>query len=163
MALTEFDDLLFQQPPARRVSMYNSADLVLEALGLTYVSIADELTAYEQSDLSADDEASATRALQRAAWWMLAKLRKTEYILEDFLPQDATMVKDILVSRAIYGLMLSTGQSGVAAERRISIREMATALFGPEFWPDEQTGTSAASAPGTPAGGVARIPRKRYP
>jgi hypothetical protein len=113
--------------------MYVSADMVLEALNLTYTSVANELTAFEQADLAADDEVAATRALRRAAWWLLAKLRTTDHILEDYIPQSLDMVKTIVVSRAVYELMLSTGQSSIASERRISIEEMAIALFGADL------------------------------
>jgi hypothetical protein len=156
---TDFDDLIYPRGQSKRSSEYGSADVVVELLGLGAADVQGELTAFEQEDLGAADDLAATRALSRAAWWMLAKLRKTSHILEDYIPQDEEQVKGILLSRAVYELQLATGQSGVAGERRISIEEMATALFGTEFSPAEKEGSAAGSAVGV----VAKPHRKKYP
>jgi hypothetical protein len=156
--MTEFDDLVYPKAQAPRATEYVSASMVLTALGLTHADVTAALSAFEQEDLGAEDEAAATRALTKAAWWMLAKLRKTTHVLEDFIPGDVESLKEILTSRAVYELQVSTGQSGVASELRISIQEMATALFGEEFRPAE-----SSDKPGSAVGVVAKSHRKRFP
>lgn len=158
MSLTEYDDLLFPEAPAERTTQYLDAASVLTALDLTHTSVTAALSSFEQEDLGAEEEAAATRALSKAAWWFLAKLRNTRHILEDYLPSDTAAVAELVVSRAVYELMLSTGQSGRAAERRVAIEEMALALFGAEFKPAESSTT-----PGSAVGVVAIPRRKRYP
>jgi len=156
--MTEFDDLLFPKAPAARTTQYTSASMVLDALELTYASVTAALSAFEQEDLGTEDAAAAERALSKAAWWILAKLRNTRHILEDFIPKDTAALQEIIVSRAVYELMLSTGQAGRAAERRISIEEMAAALFGSDFKPAE-----SSDKPGVSIGVVAIAKRKRFP
>jgi hypothetical protein len=156
--MTEFDDFVYPKAQAPRATEYVSADLVLAALGLSYEDVTAKLTAFEQDDLHADEELAVTRALTGATWWMLAKLRKTSHIMEDFLPDSEEPIKEILLSRAVYELQLATGQSGIAAERRVSIEEMATSLFGVEF------GTAVTeSKPGSAVGVVAKPRRRRFP
>lgn len=157
MAYTDYDDVLLPSSPLSRVSVYKDAASVLEALSLTVTSVTQALSAFEQEDLGAQDTAVVQRALDRAAWWLLAKLRSTRAILEDYLPDDAAAISDIVTGRAVYELALATGQSGKARERRTSIEEMAVALFGADFRPAD------SSASGAPVGRVSVPVRKRYP
>ena len=157
MAYTDYDDVLLPSSPLPRTSTYRDAASVLEALSLTVASITQALSAFEQEDLGAQDTAAVQRALDRAAWWLLAKLRSTRAILEDHLPEDAAAISDIVTGRAVYELALATGQSGKARERRTSIEEMAVALFGADFRPADSSG------PGAPVGMVSVPVRKRYP
>ena len=155
--VTGFDDLLFSKTPPVRTSEYVSASMVLETLELTSGSVKAALSPFEQEDLGTEDAAAMDRALSKAAWWILAKLRNTRHILEDFIPDESTALQEIIISRAIYELALATGQSGKARERRTSIEEMAIALFGADFRPADATG------PGGAVGVVAIPVRKRYP
>lgn len=157
MPYTDYDDVLLPQTPLSRTSEYKDAASVLEALSLTVASVTQALSAFEQEDLGAQDTAAVQRALDRSAWWLLAKLRSTRAILEDHLPEDAAAISDIVTGRAVYELALATGQSGRARERRTSIEEMAIALFGADFRSAESNG------PGAPVGVVAVPVRKRYP
>lgn len=157
MAYTDYDDVLLPSSLPSRTSIYKDAASVLEALGLAVTSVTQALSAFEQEDLGAQDEAAVQRALDRAAWWLLAKLRSTRHVIEEFLPADAPAISDILVGRAVYELALATGQSGKARERRTSIEEMAVALFGADFRPAD------SNVPGAPVGMVSVPVRKRYP
>lgn len=157
MPYTDYDDVLLPREVPAATSDYRDAASVLEALNLAAASVTQALSAFEQEDLGAQDSAAVQRALDRAAWWLLSKLRSTRHAIEDFLPQDTAAISDIVVGRAVYELALATGQSGKARERRTSIEEMATALFGADFRLAESSG------PGAPVGVVAVPVRKRYP
>lgn len=157
MPYTDYDDVLLPHENQARTSEYRDAASILEAIGCTVASVTQALTAFEQEDLGAQDAAAVQRALDRAAWWLLAKLRSTRHVFEDYLPQDTAAISDIVIGRAIYELALATGQSGKARERRTAIEEMAVALFGADFRPAEST------VPGAPVGVVAVPIRKRYP
>lgn len=157
MPYTDYDDVLLPHEPLATSSEYRDAASVLEALTLTTASITQVLSAFEQEDLGAQDSAAVQRALDRAAWWLLAKLRNTKHILESFLPEESLSVAKIVTDRAVYELALATGQSGKARELRTAIEEMAFALFGADFR------SADSSSPGAPVGVVSVPIRKRYP
>jgi hypothetical protein len=151
MPLTEYDDIINSKKPA---SIYRYAESVLSALTLDAQSVLAELSHFEATDLSNDDTTAIERSLNKAAIWLLASLRPTPVNLEDVLPDDVAIVKDIVLKMAIAALADHSGQSGLAKEKRMLAERLARALFGASF-PSEEV---ALASP--PAGAIARPVRR---
>lgn len=141
MPLTEYDDIITKSP----ASIYRDAASVLSALSLTAQDVLDELSHFEAQDLSNDDTSAIERSLNKAALWLLVGLRPAKVLLESHLPDDESLVRDILLKRAVSELADHSGQAELSKEKRVVAERLAQALFGSGFPTEENAIPSVAT------------------
>lgn len=115
-------------------------------MAATLKDLREELKSYNFDVLTKQDDAVATRALEKATLWAKAKIEMTGAAFDPDLP----IVREIVLKRALYELYSYAENEQVASDKKEDAMELLKAAYGPSV-----DGTGYSSGAGSVSTGIA--------